>query len=136
MEQANDPMFLYMFLMISFHRTGKSTLMRYIANYKIPGLTHLRILLVDQHVEGDEHTALEWVLRADVERTSLLEDEKRLLYYLHGGDSTSTEADVALPSGDEGKKPVGKRSAVIRPDLLHQLTLSNEGQKRNPNPRR
>lgn len=67
--------------------------MRYIANYKIPGLNHLRILLVDQHVEGDDFTALQWVLRADVERTMLLDDEARLLFYLHGGGSSGGPAD-------------------------------------------
>lgn len=33
---------------------------------------------MDQHVEGDEASALTWLLRADVERTSLLEDEARI----------------------------------------------------------
>jgi hypothetical protein len=41
---------------------------------------HLKILLVEQHVEGDEDTALQWLLRADVERTSLIEDEARLIF--------------------------------------------------------
>lgn len=63
---------------------GKSTLLRSLAGYKLPGLTHLRILLVDQHVEGDEATPLEWVLRADVERTALLEEEALLGGFLHG----------------------------------------------------
>ncbi|RYY69148.1 hypothetical protein EON63_24010 [archaeon] len=31
---------------------GKSTLLRFLAQYKLPELQHLRILLVDQHVEG------------------------------------------------------------------------------------
>ena len=57
-------------------------MIRTIANYKLAGLGHLRILLVDQHVEGDEDSALQWLLRADVERTSLLEDEARLTHYL------------------------------------------------------
>jgi hypothetical protein len=32
---------------------------------------HLRILLVEQHVEGDDDSALQWLLRADVERFGL-----------------------------------------------------------------
>jgi ATP-binding cassette subfamily F protein 3 len=70
--------------MIGKNGAGKSTLMRQLAGYKMEGLIHLRILLVDQHVEGDDHSALEWVLRADVERTSLLEDETKLLAVQHG----------------------------------------------------
>eukprot|EP01041_Mallomonas_annulata_P013718 gene13718-29174_t len=70
--------------LIGRNGAGKSTLLRALAGYKIEGLSHLRILLVDQHVEGDEATPLEWLLRADVERTSLLEEEIRLSGYLHG----------------------------------------------------
>ena len=55
-----------------------STLMKSLANYALPGLNHLKILLVDQHVEGDEDSPLQWLLRADVERTALLEDEARI----------------------------------------------------------
>jgi hypothetical protein len=53
---------------------GKSTLMRALAGYRLEGLQHLRILLVDQHVEGDDDSPLQWLLRADVERTALLEE--------------------------------------------------------------
>ena len=81
--------------------SGKSTLMRYMANYNDSALQHLRILLVDQHVEGDDATALEWVLRADVERTALLEDEARLTQFLHMGTeedaATSKSSVAALP---------------------------------------
>lgn len=64
--------------------------MRQLANYKIEGLMHMRILLVDQHVEGDDQSALQWVLRADVERTALLEDEQRLLACQHGNADVSS----------------------------------------------
>lgn len=37
---------------------GKSTLMRALAHYKLSNLTHLRIMLVDQHIEGDDHTPM------------------------------------------------------------------------------
>ena len=71
--------------------------MRQLANYRIDGLLHLRILLVDQHVEGDEHSALQWVLRADVERTALLEDEQRLLACQHGNaDIASLPKDLQV----------------------------------------
>mmetsp|Transcript_9168 Transcript_9168/g.9238 ORF Transcript_9168/g.9238 Transcript_9168/m.9238 type:complete len:786 (+) Transcript_9168:135-2492(+) len=71
--------------MIGKNGAGKSTLLRSLATYQLSplSLSHLRILLVDQHVEGDEESPLQWLLRADVERTSLLEEETRLSYYLH-----------------------------------------------------
>jgi len=68
--------------LIGRNGAGKSTLLRALANYKLPGLTHLRILLVDQHVEGDSESPLQWLLRADVERTALLEEEQRLSSFL------------------------------------------------------
>lgn len=70
--------------LIGLNGAGKSTLMRAVAGYKLEGLGHLRILLVDQHVEGDAETPLQWLLRADVERTSLLEEEALLSSHLHG----------------------------------------------------
>ena len=45
--------------LIGKNGAGKSTLMRALANYRLEGLLHLRILLVDQHVEGDEQTPLQ-----------------------------------------------------------------------------
>lgn len=76
--------------MVGKNGAGKSTLMRQLANYKLEGLMHLRILLVDQHVEGDDQSALQWVLRADVERTALIEDEQRLIACQHGNADLST----------------------------------------------
>lgn len=58
--------------------------MKMLATYKINGLQHLRILLVDQHVEGDAQSPLQWVLRADVERTALINEEEQLLEIQRG----------------------------------------------------
>lgn len=69
---------------------GKSTLLRTLANYKLEGLMHLKILMVDQHVEGNDSSAMKWVLSADVERCALLEDEAKLSLHLH-------DPDLALP---------------------------------------
>lgn len=33
--------------------------MKTLASYGLPGLEHLKILLVDQHVEGDEETPIQ-----------------------------------------------------------------------------
>ncbi len=95
--------------------------MKRIANYKLDGLMHLRILLVDQHVEGNDQSALEWVLTADVERTSLLEDEARLIAVLHREDSEPLPADlkgvnleVALTECYERMDAIGVNSAETR----------------------
>ena len=95
--------------------------MRALANYKFDGLTHLRVLLVDQHVEGDDDSALRWLLRADVERTSLLEEESRLSSYLHGTASGPLPADlkgvnleVALTECYERMEVIGVSSAEQR----------------------
>ena len=55
--------------------------------------------MVDQHVEGDDESAIEWVLRADVERTALLEDEAKLSAVLDpvGGDASKVERS-SLPA--------------------------------------
>lgn len=45
--------------LIGRNGAGKTTLMRALATYSLPGLDHLKILLVDQHVEGDEETPIQ-----------------------------------------------------------------------------
>jgi ABC-type multidrug transport system fused ATPase/permease subunit len=45
--------------LIGRNGAGKTTLMKALANYSLPGLDHLKILLVDQHVEGDEETPIQ-----------------------------------------------------------------------------
>lgn len=66
---------------------GKTTLLRHIANYEIPGFpTFLRVVHVEQEVEPSEHTVVESVLSADFERQWLLEEEKRLSSNKAGND--------------------------------------------------
>lgn len=89
--------------LIGKNGAGKTTLLRCLANYKLQGLAHLRILLVDQHVEGDDESALQWVLRADVERTALLADEQRLEHFLHHQNPNEVEKEAeALPADLKG----------------------------------
>ena len=51
----------------------------------------VKVLLVDQHVEGDDDCAIQWCLRSDVERTMLLEEERLLTQYLQYNPDTATE---------------------------------------------
>jgi len=106
--------------LIGRNGAGKSTLLRSFANYKIDGLSHLRILLVDQHVEGNDDSPLQWVLNADVERTALLEEEERLTLHLHGTDSPlpddlkGVNLEVALTECYERMDSIGVSSAEVR----------------------
>lgn len=105
--------------LIGKNGAGKSTLLRHIAQYKLPNLTHLRILLVDQHVEGDEFSPLEWVLRADVERTALMEEEVKLTGYIHQADTLPPEMkgvnlEMALQECYERMETIGVSSAEMR----------------------
>jgi ATP-binding cassette subfamily F protein 3 len=126
--------------LIGKNGSGKSTLMTRIANYKIDGLMHLRILLVDQHVEGDERSALEWVLRADVERTSLLEDEARLIAWLHKVDDSEplpadlkgVNLEVALAECYERMESIGVNSAETRAIKILQGLGFEHGMMTNP----
>mmetsp|Transcript_41353 Transcript_41353/g.93545 ORF Transcript_41353/g.93545 Transcript_41353/m.93545 type:complete len:734 (+) Transcript_41353:55-2256(+) len=66
---------------------GKTTLLREMAGYRLAGFPEtLRLLHVEQEVVGDERSALQCVLHADLERTWLLEEMKEL--------SESESADV------------------------------------------
>ena len=57
---------------------------------------------------------MQWVLRADVERTSLLEDEVRLLHFLHGGDGSNGSSDGhTYTAGDKEGKVAKTRSGYF-----------------------
>eukprot|EP01031_Cornospumella_fuschlensis_P036708 gene36708-44529_t len=106
--------------LIGKNGAGKSTLLRFFAQYKLPELQHLRILLVDQHVEGDEHSALDWVLRADVERTALLEEEAKLEKHIHDPsgvlppDLKGVNLQLALQEVYERMDVIGASTAEAR----------------------
>ncbi|TPX34218.1 hypothetical protein SmJEL517_g03149 [Synchytrium microbalum] len=57
---------------------GKSTLLRAIAHGELQTPPHMRILHVEQEIAGDDTEAIASVLAADVERESLLKEEKEL----------------------------------------------------------
>ncbi|CAL5360282.1 unnamed protein product [Camellia sinensis] len=60
--------------------TGKTTFLRYMAMHAIDGIPkNCQILHVEQEVTGDDTTALQCVLNADIERAQLLEEEVRIL---------------------------------------------------------
>ena len=64
---------------------GKTTLLKAIASFGIEGFPrHHRVLHVRQEIKGTENSVLQTVLEADVERNTLMEEEKMLLERLDG----------------------------------------------------
>jgi len=57
---------------------GKTTLMRYMSAGELD-MPDVEILHVEQEVEGDDTSAVDSVLKADVEREELIQEEQRLL---------------------------------------------------------
>lgn len=88
---------------------GKTTLLKAIASQQVDGigvdvLRHLRILHVRQEIkaEGTEDTVLKAVLDSDVERLSLLQEERRLLASLE--NDSATDGDTSGLSVEEKRK--------------------------------
>eukprot|EP01126_Amoeba_proteus_P036945 TRINITY_DN3783_c0_g1_i5.p1 TRINITY_DN3783_c0_g1~~TRINITY_DN3783_c0_g1_i5.p1 ORF type:complete len:688 (-),score=125.05 TRINITY_DN3783_c0_g1_i5:226-2289(-) len=67
---------------------GKTTLFRALSNGEIPLPSNLNMLHVEQEVVGDDTTALDSVLSADLEREDLLVEEKELLARTDKSDAT------------------------------------------------
>ncbi|EJD04492.1 uncharacterized protein FOMMEDRAFT_122300 [Fomitiporia mediterranea MF3/22] len=64
--------------LIGRNGVGKSTLLRHIALRDVPVPPHITILFVEQEIAGDETSAIDSVLKADVWRDSLLKEETSL----------------------------------------------------------
>ncbi|KAH8120718.1 P-loop containing nucleoside triphosphate hydrolase protein [Phellopilus nigrolimitatus] len=64
--------------LIGRNGVGKSTLLRHIALREVPVPSHITILFVEQEIVGDDTTAIDSVLKADVWRDSLLSEEAAL----------------------------------------------------------
>ncbi len=73
---------------------GKSTLLRAIAHKELIIPSHIKILHVEQEIEGDDTPALKSVLEADEERTRLLLREKEINDKLAKTTLTVTDADM------------------------------------------
>ncbi|RDB28588.1 putative ABC transporter ATP-binding protein C29A3.09c [Hypsizygus marmoreus] len=64
--------------LIGRNGVGKSTLLRHIAMREVPIPPHITILFVEQEIIGDDTTAIDSVLKADVWRDHLLKEEAML----------------------------------------------------------
>ena len=76
----NDLVYLHTISgLIGRNGTGKTSLLRAMAQHAIDGIPrNCQILHVEQEVTGDDTTALQCVLNADVERVQLMQEEARL----------------------------------------------------------
>jgi energy-coupling factor transporter ATP-binding protein EcfA2 len=77
---------------------GKTTLLKAIAAFEIEGMPrHHRILHVRQEIRaaGGDISVLQAVMEADVERNTLLEEEKTLVKKLEGDNNGITEPDLS-----------------------------------------
>ncbi|KAF3774213.1 ABC transporter F family member 3 [Nymphaea thermarum] len=85
--------------------TGKTTFLRHMAMHAIDGIPkNCQILHVEQEVVGDDTTALQCVLNADIERTELLEEEAYLLAQQRDAeaDGERGKGNLKLNGGDHG----------------------------------
>ena len=67
---------------------GKTTLLKQIANRELQIPPKIDVLYVEQEVKADDTPAVEMVLRADKNRTRLLDREAKLLKRLDEGDAS------------------------------------------------
>ncbi|KAI9436961.1 P-loop containing nucleoside triphosphate hydrolase protein [Lactarius indigo] len=93
---------------------GKSTLLRHIAMREVPIPPHITILFVEQEIVGDDTTALNSVLKADVWRDHLLAEEARLNARLAELEASPGELEVQI---DEAKDEVSGRLAEVHASL-------------------
>ncbi|KAG8747863.1 hypothetical protein FRC10_010482 [Ceratobasidium sp. 414] len=99
--------------LIGRNGVGKSTLLRHIALREVPIPAHISILFVEQEIVGDDTTALESVLKADVWRDRLLKDEKILNERLLKLEEAGGDDRVA----DEAKEELSAQLADVHTRL-------------------
>ncbi|KAF7800315.1 hypothetical protein EIP86_011564, partial [Pleurotus ostreatoroseus] len=91
---------------------GKSTLLRHIAMREVPIPSHITILFVEQEVIGDDTTAIDSVLKADVWRDTLLREEAALNAKL-----TELEAENDDKRFDDAREEAQTRLAEVHARL-------------------
>lgn len=98
---------------------GKSTLLRNLALREVPIPTHISVLYVEQEIAGDETTALDSVLRADVWRHKLMTEEAEIndkLEKLEQQSADQGEAEAVRLSSE--KDDLSARLGEIQKNLL------------------
>jgi ATP-binding cassette subfamily F protein 1 len=107
--------------------SGKSTLLRHISQRHLPIPQHIRILHVEQEVEGTDQKAIDAVLAADTERTALLEEERKLKPLSVENTDEGLAANERLIEIYNRLKAIGAYSAEHRASaILAGLQFSQE----------
>ncbi|XP_062221437.1 ABC transporter F family member 3 [Phragmites australis] len=92
--------------------TGKTSFLRAMAMHAIDGIPkNCQILHVEQEVVGDDTTALQCVLNADVERVQLLQEEARLVQQQK---DLEIEAEFGQGSGSDQSKGGLDKDAISK----------------------
>jgi ATP-binding cassette subfamily F protein 3 len=101
---------------------GKSTLLRNLALREVAIPTHITVLYVEQEIVGDDTTALDSVLQADVWRHKLITEEKELMARLDELEKTSATPQDGAVAADEGaeaeKDDITERLGDIQKKLV------------------
>ncbi|EIM91918.1 P-loop containing nucleoside triphosphate hydrolase protein [Stereum hirsutum FP-91666 SS1] len=100
--------------LIGRNGVGKSTLLRHIAMREVPIPPHITILFVEQEIIGDDTTAIDSVLKADVWRDHLLKEQRNLDQKLAELEKEGGDSDVRL---EEAKDEISGRLAEVHARL-------------------
>ena len=107
--------------------TGKSTLLRAVAGRAVPGLPpDVQVLHVEQEVVGDATPVLDAVLRCDVERWDLLEEE-RALQAAAGKDGDRLAAIYARLEAIDAFAQEAKAASILAVRYLSNTTTPCTG---------
>lgn len=111
--------------------SGKSTLLKHISLRHIHIPSHIKILHVEQEVEGTEESVLGAVLSADRERTTLLAEEKTLKIIYKQQTDIGSEASERLVEIWTRLRVIGSHTAESRAAvILSGLQFTLEMQKK------
>lgn len=110
---------------------GKTTLLRHLANRAFDIPPNIDVLLCEQEVVADDFTAVETVLKADVKRTTLLEESKKLEAEIENGNLNIQERlnDVYAELKAIGADSAEPRARRILAGLGFSKSMQNRATK-------
>ena len=106
---------------------GKSTLLRALSRREVAIPTHISILHVEQEITGDDTTALQAVLDADVWRKHLLKEQERIEAELK--QLESERSSMADTSGDAARLDHQREGLDITLSDIHSKLSEMESDK-------
>lgn len=106
--------------LIGRNGVGKSTLLRNMALRELPIPQHISVLYVEQEIVGDDTKAIDSVLKADVWRHKLLQDEKDVNAQLERmeREGPGTDAEAVRVEFEREKDDLATRLGEIQRSLV------------------